>query len=181
MTMVRVNASTLDKLPEILHPFAADRLQGVDARISRVVPTVVALHKRLSELHENVKHHTARVRDLLRSLEMCFNGLMTEMKLLPGINQSSDSYGSKMYQYSINAVLDLEAGFLWLTHDQPDSQEVKNELTKTLIGTEYRNKRYLLQHFTFNSLHVHKCNNWVSFVYCAVQTLNIFGTVITLQ
>jgi len=138
--MVCDNGSTLDKLPEILHHFAADRLQGVDARISRVVPTVVALHKRLIELHENVKHHTALVRDLLHSLEMCFKGLMTEMKLLPGINQSSDSYGSKMYQYSINAVLDLEAGFLQLTHDQPDSQEEENELTKTLIGMEYRNK-----------------------------------------
>lgn len=125
--------SMLLELIDILQPFAeaTDKTQGNSARISCVLPTVVALHKCLSGM--SVKFHTTLVRQLLSSLERRFKGLLATMKMLPPhVSNTSECYASLIFP--ISTVLDPQFGFQWLDLHHPGSDAVKNEVRRSITG-----------------------------------------------
>ena len=112
LAMSSREVAMLKELVDILQPFAeaTDKAQGNDARISCVVPTVVAFHKYLSDQQKIVRYHSSLVRQLLQALEKRFQGLLIQVRILPGNQQTStDTYGS--IKYPVSTVLDPQFGF----------------------------------------------------------------------
>jgi hypothetical protein len=135
LAMSSREVAMLKELIDILQPFAeaTDKAQGNDARISCVVPTVVALHKYLFDQQKIVKYHSSFVRQLMEALKKRFKRLLIQVRILPGDHKTgTDTYGS--IKYPVGTVLDPQFGVLWLEHHHPGTPSVKNEARQMITG-----------------------------------------------
>jgi hypothetical protein len=134
LAMTSREVAMLKELVDVLQLLveATDKAQGNDARISCVLPTVVALHKCMSDQQKEVKYHSSLVRQLLGALERRFQGLPIQVRILPGIHQTTDTYGS--IKYPVSTALDPEFGFFWLDHHHPANSALKTEVREMITG-----------------------------------------------
>ncbi|XP_058879449.1 uncharacterized protein LOC131737055 [Acipenser ruthenus] len=128
--------AALTEFVNVLQAFAeaTDLVQGDQyTTIGSVMPSVIALHRHLKDLHGLIRYQRSLVDALLQSLHIRFSGLFNLLQITQDHSDRQDPKPFSEMLYPMASVLDPTFGFLWLEADHPGNDQMKSKIREEII------------------------------------------------